>query len=114
MGARGPKPMEPTTEERDLVSQMASVGITHEQIALCVRDGISADTLVKYFADELKTARVKANAKIGGKLYNMAMEGNVAAAIFWAKTRMGWKETTAHEHAGKDGKQLFPIWIEPK
>ena len=92
--------MEPTPEERALVSQMAAVGITHEQIALCVRDGISADTLVKYFKQELTTARIKANAKIGGTLYNRAINGDTTAAIFWAKTQMGWKERQVHEMQG--------------
>ena len=114
MAKPGPKPMEPTKDERAQVAQMASVGITHEQIALCVRDGISADTLVKYFGAELKTARIKANAKIGGKLYNEAMNGNVTAMIWWTKSQMGWRETSTHEHTGANGSQLFPVWIEPK
>lgn len=28
---------------------------------------------------------------------------SVTAAIFWAKTRMGWKETVLNEHAGPEG-----------
>jgi hypothetical protein len=33
----------------------------------------------------------------------------VTAAIFWLKTRAGWKDTTAHEISGKDG---GPVEIE--
>jgi hypothetical protein len=91
---------EPTDEERKLVGQMCAVGIPHDQIAMVTRDGIDSDTLKKHFKDELRTAKIKANAKIGGTLFNQAMNGNTTAAIFWAKTQMSWKETSIHEHSG--------------
>jgi len=97
------QPFKPTDEERKLVEQMCAVGIPQESICLVVRDGIDDKTLRKHFRRELDTSKVKANAKIGGTLYNKAVGGDTTAAIFWAKTQMGWKETTAHEHAGKDG-----------
>ena len=28
--------------------------------------------------------------------------------MFWAKTRMGWKETNVQEHTGANGKPLIP------
>jgi len=83
----------PTDEERKLVEQMCAVGIPQESIALVVRDGIDDKTLRKHFRRELDTAKVKANAKVGGALFNKAMAGDTSAAIFWAKTQMGWKET---------------------
>jgi hypothetical protein len=33
----------------------------------------------------------------------------VTAAIFWLKTRAGWKDTTSHEVSGKDG---APVAVE--
>ena len=33
----------------------------------------------------------------------------VAAAIFWLKTRAGWKETTVHEHGGAEGMPLVIV-----
>ena len=34
----------------------------------------------------------------------------VTAALFWAKTRMGWKETITSEHVGKnDGPIIFTV-----
>ena len=89
----GRKPFNPTDDERKMVSQMAAVGIPHEQIAAVTRDGIDADTLKKYFTNELREARIKANAKIGASLYNRAINGDTTAAIFWAKTQMGWRTT---------------------
>ena len=99
----------PTDEERKLVEQMCAVGIPQESICLVVRDGIDDKTLRKHFRRELDTSKVKANAKIGGTLYNKAVGGDTTAAIFWAKTQMGWKETTAHEHAGSDGGPII-LW----
>jgi len=34
---------------------------------------------------------------MAGTLVDQAKNGNVAAAIFWLKTRAGWKETTTHD-----------------
>lgn len=87
----------PTKEERKLVEQMCAVGIPRESIGLVIRDGITRPTLSKHFRRELDTAAVRANAKVGGKLFIEAMNGNVTAMIFWAKTRMGWKETNIIE-----------------
>lgn len=80
---------------------MCAVGIPHEGIALCIGDGITDKTLRKYFSTELKTAKVKANAKVGGSIFNSAISGNMVAAGLWAKTQMGWKETNVQEHNGE-------------
>ncbi|MDP6801125.1 MAG: hypothetical protein QF744_15050 [SAR202 cluster bacterium] len=92
----------PTDDERKLVEQMTAVGIPQESVSLVVRDGIDKKTLRKHFRRELDTAKIKANAKIGGTLFNKAIGGDTTAAIFWAKTQMGWKETDRLEH-GVDG-----------
>ena len=94
----GPKPFNPTDDERKLVEQMSAVGIPQESISLVVRDGIDDKTLRKHFRHELDTAAVKANGMVGGTLFNKAINGDTAACIFWCKTRMGWKETDTHEH----------------
>jgi len=90
----------PTDKERKLVEQMSAVGIPQSNIAMILRDGIDDKTLRKHFRKELDTAATKANAKIGGMLFNKAVNGDTSAAIFWAKTRMGWKETNVTEHQG--------------
>ena len=96
----GRPPFEPTADERKLVEQMAAVGIPQESISLLVRDGIDEKTLRKHFRRELDTGAPKANAKVGGTLFNKAMSGDTTAAIFWAKTRMGWREKTEIELSG--------------
>jgi hypothetical protein len=60
--------------------------------------GKSVDSLGRYCAHELQHGAIKVNAKIAGKLFQKAMDGDTAALIFWTKTRMGWKETDRHEH----------------
>ncbi len=62
-----------------------------------------------YYRDELDDGHVKANAKVAENLYRKATgEGReaVTAAIFWLKTRAGWKETSVHEVGGKDGRPV--------
>ena len=56
---------------------------------------------------------VKANAKVAENLYRKATgEGreSVIAAIFWLKTRAGWRETSVHEIGGS--RNLPPLSIE--
>ena len=90
----------PTDDERKLVEQMCAVGIPQESISLVIRDGIDGKTLRKHFRSELDTAAVKANAMVGGTLYEKAVGGDITAAIWWTKTRMRWKDTSRIEHAG--------------
>ena len=90
---------EPTEETRKLVEQMSAVGIPQEGIARVV--GIDPKTLRKHYRDELDTAAIKANAKIGGTLYNKAIGGDTTAAIWWTKARMRWAEKQEIELGGE-------------
>ena len=101
---RGRPPFEPTDDQRKMVSQMAAVGITQEQIARAiVEKGISVETLQKYFDEEIATASIKANAKIGGAAFNKAVGGDPQMIKWWTATRMGWSEKQIHEHMGEGG-----------
>ena len=88
----------PTEESKKVARTLSAVGITYEDIANKL--DISSDTLVKYYKKELDAGRVDANASIGQTLFQQAKDGNTSAAIFWLKTRAGWKETQVNEHAG--------------
>lgn len=83
----------PTEEQTKLVGQMASVGITQEQMAEVM--GVSVDTLRDRLGEVLRGKKVLANAKMAGRLYQSGMSGNVTAMIFWLKTQAGWKEQYA-------------------
>jgi hypothetical protein len=80
---------------------MAGYGVPEADIARVV--GIDPKTLRKHYRDELDTGHIKATAKVAEFLFRKATtEGSqaVTAAIFWLKTRGGWKETTVNEMAG--------------
>ena len=105
-GARpgaGQPPFQPTDAERKQVEAMSGYGLPIEQIAVLVRNGIDSDTLRKHFAQELISGKAKANGQVGKTLFQKAMAGDTAAAIWWSKTQMRWKEVQHHEHSGVDG-----------
>lgn len=105
-GARtgsGRKAFEPTERERHQVESMSGFGVPLDQIAALVRDGISVDTLTKYFERELISGKAKANSKVGQTLFQKVMAGDTTAAIWWTKTQMRWAETHKLEHTSPDG-----------
>lgn len=101
----------PTPQTRAEVSALKSFGVPLEDIATYI--GIDRKTLSKYYRVEIDTAQVKADAAVAKFLYGTASgralkdgatySDCVRAAMFWAKTRMGWRETQGIEHTGKDG-----------
>lgn len=106
----------PTDEQRLTVGIMAACGMPHELICeriLNPQTGARIDpkTLRRAFRKELDEGTSSANAMVAQALFKKAT-GNtpqsVTAAIFWLKTRAGWKETTVNEHTGKDGAPLMP------
>jgi hypothetical protein len=99
-GARpgaGRKPFVPTDEDRELVEKYAGLGLSQDQIAALIRDGVAKNVLFEYFSKELELGKAKAHAKIGGKLFQKAMDGDTASLIWWTKTQMRWAETQKHE-----------------
>ena len=88
----------PTGDTRNKVFMLSTVGTRHEDIATVL--GISADTLTKYYSDELAKGRIEANASVAETLFKQAKEGNTTAMIFWLKSRAKWKETSQHEISG--------------
>lgn len=101
----------PTAEQVKLVETMAGMGIPQPDICKVILGAngkpIAEKTLRLYFREVLDTGELKANAKVAGALFNNAIGGNVAAQIFWLKTRARWKETQTVEHTGADGKPLY-------
>lgn len=89
-----------------MVEALASYGIPHIEIGKVI--GVDPKTLRKHYDPELETAQTKANAMVAQSLFAKATSKgitgpSVTAAIFWLKVRAGWKETTVHEHGGKNG-----------
>ena len=108
-------PHEPTDKTRAEVEALKSFGVPQEDIAGYI--GIDRKTLAKHYREELDTAQTKANATVARFLYQAASgkalnEGAnyadcVRAAMFWAKTRMQWRETSEDKTQG----QSQPIQI---
>lgn len=111
------KPLhKPTDKTRAEIVALRSYGVPIKEVAAYI--GIDDKTLYKYYKDELENSAIKANANVGKFLYQAASgqalttgasySDCVRAAMFWAKTRMGWKETNVQEHTGANGKPLIP------
>jgi len=106
------KPLhQPTEKTRAEIIALRSYGVPIKEVAAYI--GIDDKTLYKYYKDELENSAMKANANVGKFLYQAASGQALAtgatysdcvrAAMFWAKTRMGWKETNVQEHTGANG-----------
>ena len=80
------------------VTIMAAIGTPLAQIAQCIDGGIDVKTLTKHYREEIDTAWIIANAKVGGAMYNKAIGGDVSAQKYWMGCRAGWKETNVQEH----------------
>ncbi len=98
MGRRSHRP---DAFHRRQVEAMAGYGVPELDIARVV--GIDAKTLRKHYRDELDTGQIKATAKVAEFLFRKATtDGSqaVTAAIFWLKTRGGWRETPQDHRVG--------------
>ena len=92
---------EPTEANRELVKSLSGFGVPQENI--CTVLDISLPTLHKHYRREIDLGFAQANAKVGESLFKQATGGNTAAAIFWLKSRAGWREKHEVELYGKDG-----------
>lgn len=81
----------PSDQSREIVKIHGMVGTSHEMIADIL--DIDAKTLRKHYRKELNQSKAKANATIGGALFNKARGGDTTAMIFWMKTQAGWRGT---------------------
>src|ERR1700704_3440700 len=99
MPEMGRRAHQPDPSQRRQVEAMAAYGIPETDVSRIV--GIDPKTLRKYYREELDLGEAKANAQVAGFLFNSAKNGNVAAQIFWLKTRAKWRETPLElRHSG--------------
>ena len=102
-------PHVPTAATRQIVKLHTMVGTTQKDVARVI--GIDGKTLRKYYRDELDLSKAKANATVGGALFNKAVGGDTAAMIFWMKTQAGFRERTDVNLTSEDG-TMTPTRIE--
>ena len=86
---KGDKCVSFNAEHAKMVRSLSQYGIPHDDIAASI--GCCVETMQRLYSDELAKGRAIANAKIGKRLFEKAMEGDVSALIFWAKCRMRWR-----------------------
>jgi len=75
---------------RDKVRHLAGIGVPQDAIARII--GCAPKTLRKRCRDDLDRGAAEANAIVSGCLFAAAKGGNVAAQIFWLKTRARWRQ----------------------
>ena len=91
------KPFRVTEAMRDKVRHLAGIGVPQDAIARII--GCAPKTLRKRCRDDLDRGAAEANAIVSGCLFAAAKGGNVAAQIFWLKTRARWRESAAQDDA---------------
>jgi hypothetical protein len=98
---------------RDRVRHLAGVGVRQDDIARII--GCSPKTLRKRLRDELDRGVAEANATIAGYLFAAAKAGNIAAIIFWLKTRAHWRERNGTDGPvpGADGPSNCEVLLLP-
>ena len=117
MGRRAHRP---DAFHRRQVEAMAGFGVPERDIARVL--AVDAKTLRRHYREELDTGHIKATAKVAEFLFRKATtEGPqcVTAAIFWMKTRGGWRETpqehqvrlgrAAHEYSDQELMRIIGI-----
>jgi hypothetical protein len=98
---------------REKVWHLAGLGVPQDDIAKLV--GCAPKTLRKRFRVELDRGVAEANAMISGALFTAAKAGNIAAMIFWLKTRAHWRERSpadgpvARADAGSDSEVVLVL-----
>jgi len=100
------KPHEPTDKTKASVQSLISFGIPVKDVAAYI--GIDDKTLSKYYNDIMTEARGAAKGRVGRYLFQAATGDLVEkgathadclrAAMFYAKTQMGFRETDAQEN----------------
>lgn len=106
---QGQAPHEPTDKIRSEINALRTYGVPIKEVAKYI--GIDDKTMYKYYREELENSALKANARVGKFLYEAASGAALdkgashsdclRSAMFWAKTRMGWRESGELEQADK-------------
>jgi hypothetical protein len=94
------KPFVVNEAVREKVRHLAGIGVRQDDIAKII--GCDPKTLRKRCREDLDCGVAEANALVSGYLFANAKAGNVAAQIFWLKTRANWRERAVSEHPAAD------------
>jgi hypothetical protein len=116
---------EPTPDQRSQVKLMKALGIPEDRICKTIinprtKKPVAPMTLARAFRRELESGATECHALVGNLILCTALgkrpalgdpikseQVRMTAAIFYAKTQMGWKETVVREQANKDDKPVL-------
>lgn len=112
------RPHEPNDKSKAEVAALISYGVPVKQVAAYI--GIDDKTLSKYYREIMDEAMAKAHGQVGRFLFQAASGSSlkdgatyadcIRAAMFYAKTQMGFKETDRIEQTGADGGPIQTEW----
>ena len=123
--SRGQPKFEPTPDQRHQVKLMKALGIPEDRICKTIinprtKKPVAPVTLARAFPRELESGATECHALVGNLILCTALgkrpalgdpikseQVRMTAAIFYAKTKMGWKETVVNEPANKDDKPFL-------
>ena len=123
---RGQPKFEATQDQRYQVKLMKALGIPEHRICTTIinprtQKPVAPMTLARAFGPELASGATEFHALFGDFIICAILgkkpalgdaikseQVRMTAAIFYAKTKMGWKETVVNEPANKDDKP-FPV-----
>lgn len=108
----GRPPHVPTEQSRERVRELAAGGARLIDVAIDL--DISDQTVLKYYRDDFRRARVKAYARVGRSIYERAIAGESWAATLYAKTQMGWSEKNKLEVENRNNNTNISLTMTPK
>ena len=92
-----------TDRHRDLVTDLAASGLSHEAVANIM--GMSESWLRKHFQWELDTGFERAHASLARSLWKNGMSGDTQAALGWLRSHNRGKWATKQEQTDKGAEQ---------
>jgi len=107
MAGKGRPRYEITPELLKRVKRLAAQGLTQQQIADSL--GWHLATLIDKknnysdFSEAIKLGQASGISDVSNALFNNAVNGDNAAAIFYLKARAGWRDNHAIDHTSSDG-----------
>jgi hypothetical protein len=94
--------------ERARVQKLSGDGLPYDQIAALI--GIDKETLAKHFRKDILLGQAIANEEVGSQFKRDAMSGEQPGmAIWWTKSRMGWRESKEPTEESDSNKLLIEM-----
>lgn len=86
----GRPPYIPNDKDRALLRIMVAMGVPVKEIGEALN--VCKKTLYTHYKKDIQSAAKEINSQVVGNLFRLT-KTHPAAAIFWCKTRLNWRET---------------------